>query len=221
MNRVVVIILFSLFCLQSFAQTDIRSFIDKGNALYAKQDYRSAAVTYKHACILDSTSFNAWYNFGNALYKLQKYILAADAYNKALQNTSDSKLQAQALYNVGNAYVKQDEIQKAVDSYKKSLLLNPNQPDCRYNLSFALKLIEQQQKNQNNSKNKNEKNKEPEVSAFAKQCKSQADALVLHYKFTDAYMVMKNGLEKDKTVGVYQEFIQRLQKISELTDTVK
>ena len=109
MNRIVLYIIGVLWGLHVHAQTDIRKYIDKGNALYEKQDFRSAAVTYKHACILDSTSFDAWFNFGNALYKLQKYILAGDAYSKALQNTPDAQLQAQTLYALGNAYMKQED----------------------------------------------------------------------------------------------------------------
>jgi tetratricopeptide (TPR) repeat protein len=193
-------------------------YIDKGNALYAKQDFRSAAVTYKHACMLDSVNFDAWYNFGNALYKLEKYILAGDAYNKALQLTSDSKLQAQTLYNVGNAYLKQDDFENAIEAYTKSLLLNPAQPDCRYNLSYALKLQELQQKDKNNSKNNQNKQKNPQISEFAQQCKAQADTLVAQYKFSEAYDVMKQGLAKDKTVAEYSDFIQRLQKISEILE---
>ncbi len=221
MNRIVLYIIGVLWGLHVHSQTDIRKYIDKGNALYEKQDFRSAAVTYKHACILDSTSFDAWFNFGNALYKLQKYILAGDAYSKALQNTPDAQLQAQTLYALGNAYMKQEDFKQAIDLYKKSLLLNPSQPDCRYNLSFALKLLELQQKQQNDSKKNQDKQKQPQISPYAQQLKQQADALVAQYKFSEAFSLMKQGLEKDKTVQEYKDFIDRLQKISELTDSIK
>lgn len=221
MMRSIVYIICIIGWVQTLAQTDVRSYIERGNALYAKQDFRSAAVTYKQACILDSSNFDAWYNFGNALYKLDKFILASDAYNKALQLTPDAKLQAQALYNIGNSYLKQDELQPAIDSYKKSLLLNPAQPDCRYNLAYALKLQEQKQKNENDSKNKQDKQKKPEISAFAQQCKAQADALVAQNKFSEAYEVMNQGLKKDKSIGEYQDYIQRLQKICELTNSTQ
>ena len=112
--------------LSALSQTDVRPFIEKGNSFYNKEDFRNAAVQYKHACQLDSLSFDSWYNFGNALYKLNKYILAGEAYDKALKLTSDKEQKAAILHNVGNITCEQGKYEEAVKLYKQSLILNPN-----------------------------------------------------------------------------------------------
>ena len=82
-KRHIIFVIICIAALSTTAQNDVRPLIEKGNSFYEKKEYRNAAVQYKHACQLDSLSFDAWYNFGNALYNLNKYILAADAYDKA------------------------------------------------------------------------------------------------------------------------------------------
>ena len=133
-------IIFFVACvlwLSATSQNDARPLIEKGNSFYNKEDYRNAAVQYKHACQLDSLSFDAWYNFGNALCKMNKYILASDAYNNALKLTADRTLKANILHNVGNMECDQKHYEKAITLYKQELILNPKDEDTRYNLAFA------------------------------------------------------------------------------------
>jgi hypothetical protein len=59
---------------------------------------------------------------------------------------------------MGNALMKGQRYQEAVKSYIESLKLNPNDQDTKYNLSYALaKLREQQQQQNKNDKNKDNK----------------------------------------------------------------
>lgn len=200
------------------AQKDARPLIEKGNSYYENQDYKNAAVQYKHACQLDSLSYDAWYNFGNALYNMQKYILATEAYDKAMKLTSDKKLKASILHNVGNISCDQGKYDKAVNLYKQSLLLNPQDDSTRYNLAFAqekLKIQEMMEKLNEQTKKDKEKDK-PKPSEFAEECLKKAQELVQQFKFEDALKVMQDGAAKDKSVELFNDFIQKLQGITQI-----
>lgn len=212
-NRYILLV-FACFCwISSFSQTDVRPIIEKGNSYYNKEDFKNAAIQYKHACQLDSLSFDAWYNFGNALCQMKKYILATEAYDKALRLTADKTLKANILHNVGNIACEQGKYDEAVNFYKQSLILNPKDDDTRYNLAFAQKKLEIK-KNLEELENQKKKDQEkPKPSKFAEECFQKAMELVKQYKFEEALKVMTDGAEKDKTVQLLNDFIQKLEGI--------
>lgn len=199
--------------LSALSQTDVRPFIEKGNSFYNKEDFRNAAVQYKHACQLDSLSFDSWYNFGNALYKLNKYILAGEAYDKALKLTSDKEQKAAILHNVGNITCEQGKYEEAVKLYKQSLILNPKDDDTRYNLAFAQKKLEIQKQLDELEKQKKKEQEQQKPSKFAEECLQKAMELVKQYKFEEALKVMSDGAEKDKTVQLLNDFTEKLEGI--------
>ncbi len=198
-----------------FSQTDNRPLLEKGNSFYSKGDFRNAAVQYKHACQLDSTSFDAWYNFGNALCEMQKYILANEAYEKALRCTNDKILKSNVFHNVGNVYFQQEQYEKAVVAYKQSLLLNSKADDTRINLALAQAELKKQQNAENENKDKKQEEK-PKVTEFAKECLKKAMDFVAQGKFKEALTVLEEGLKKDKTVSQYSDVIQKLQGVVEI-----
>ena len=199
-------------CVSVFAQRDVRSYIEKGNAFYNAGEYRDAAVVFKHAALLNSNSFDAWYNFGNALYKSEKYILAADAFQRALSLTNDSALQFNTLHNLGNAFVKNEDFDDAIETYKKALRLNPDDNDTRYNISYALRMKFQPQLTQQNANGQDNDGKN--ASDFAKETKAKADNLIREYRFAEALTLMETALAKDETVNQYMEYMTKLSEIS-------
>ncbi|MCQ2608252.1 MAG: tetratricopeptide repeat protein [Bacteroidales bacterium] len=192
-----------------FSQTDIRPLLEKGNAFYSKGEYRNAAVQYKHACQLDSTSFDAWYNFGNALCEMQKYILATEAYDRALRCTNDKTLKANIYHNIGNAYFQQNQFEKALVAYKQSLLLNPKAEDTRVNLALTQAELKKRENAENDNKDKKQEEK-PKPTDFAKECLKKAMDLVAQGKFKEALGVLEEGQKKDKTVSLFSDVIQKL-----------
>ena len=218
MNYKKYIILFlTYFCwLSASSQNDVRPLIEKGNAFYNKEDYRNAAVQYKHACQLDSLSFDAWYNFGNALCKMNKYILASDAYDKAMKLTADKTLKANIFHNAGNMECDQKHYAKAINLYKQALILNPTDEDTRYNLAFAqeeFRKEEEARKMLEKMNNQLKKDEKPKPSKFAEECMKKAMELVQQFKFEDALKLMQDGKEKDKTVDLFNDFIKKLEGI--------
>jgi tetratricopeptide (TPR) repeat protein len=147
-----------VFSSATFSQS-VRSLVREGNSLYKDQKYGDAEVSYRKALEKEQDLVPGNFNLGNSLYKQDKADEAIKAYENALMKAENKKTKAEALYNMGNALMKGQRYQEAVKSYIESLKLNPKDQDTKYNLSYALaKLKEQQQQQQ--QQNKNDKNKD-------------------------------------------------------------
>jgi tetratricopeptide (TPR) repeat protein len=71
---------------------------------------------------------------GNQLYTDGQYAEAIELYKEIQQ----SGLESSALYyNLGNAYYKDGQLPEAILNYERALLLEPQDPDIRYNLELA------------------------------------------------------------------------------------
>lgn len=73
----------------------------------------------------------------NKLYQQEKYDEALILYTKieAQQIQSD-----ELFYNMANAYYKTNQVAPSIYYYEKALLLNPNNTDAAFNLSFAKRM---------------------------------------------------------------------------------
>jgi tetratricopeptide (TPR) repeat protein len=146
-----------VFSSATFGQS-VRSLVREGNSQYKDQKYGDAEVSYRKALEKEQDLVPGNFNLGNSLYKQDKADEAIKAYENALMKAESRGTKAEAHYNMGNALMKGQRYQEAVKSYIESLKLNPNDQDTKYNLSYALaKLKEQQQQQQ---QNKNDKNKD-------------------------------------------------------------
>ena len=215
-KRLIIFIITCITGISVSAQNDVRPLIEKGNSYYEKNDYRNAAVQYKHACQLDSLSFDAWYNFGNALYNMNKYILASDAYDKAMKLTADKTLKANIFHNAGNMECDQKHYEKAIKLYKQALILNPTDEDTRYNLAFAQEEFRKEEEAKKMLEKMNDqlkKDEKPKPSKYAEDCMKKAMELVQQFKFEEALKLMQDGGKKDKTVELFNDFIKKLEGI--------
>ncbi len=218
-------ILIGYCCLCSligYAQNDARRTIEKGNEFYNKKEFSKAAAQYKHACMLDSLSFDAWYNFGNALYELNKNILSTEAYKKALTLTNNKDDKAAILHNFGNITCREKKYSDAIKWYKQALLLNPKDEDTRYNLAYAQEKLKQEEKDKEDKQKDDKKNEnQPKPSKFAEECYKKSLALAAQYKFKEAYLTMLEGNKKDETVALYYEYTQKISGILKIIEENK
>ncbi len=135
-------ILFSLFCLQAFAQGDAHA-IRQGNQSYKKAMWVSAEKAYDMATE-GKYRYIALLNKGNALYRQKKYDDAVKAYKAAADaKNNDPMLRSGAYYNAGVVFSSQKKIRESIEEYKKALRLNPDDQKARENLQKAL--LEQKQ----------------------------------------------------------------------------
>jgi Ca-activated chloride channel homolog len=139
----------------------VRSLVNDGNNLYKEQKFNDAEVNYRKALEKEPELVQGHFNLGNVLYKQNKPDESIREYENALLKAEAPETKAYAYYNIGNAHMKAQNYQEAVQSYIESLKLNPTDQETKYNLSYALeKLKEQQQKQQNkNDRNKDKNNK--------------------------------------------------------------
>ena len=127
----------------------------EGNRQYKKEKYDQAEVSYRRALERDSTDFRGQYNLGNSLYRSGKYDEASRHYTEALNNPRlDAKRRAATLHNQGNSNLMAGKVQgesqmqylqQAVKSYQEALKLDPKNDNTRYNLAYAMRLLQQAQ----------------------------------------------------------------------------
>ena len=147
-----------------FAQAE-RKYIREGNTLYSDKKYAEGEIAYRKA--LDKkhgSSYDASFNIGTSLYKQGKYLDAATQFGGLTESTKDKDKLAKLYYNLGNSYLKADKLDECVKAYQNSLLNNPDDKDTKFNLSYAMRKLEQQkqQNKQDQNKDKKDQNKDKE-----------------------------------------------------------
>jgi tetratricopeptide (TPR) repeat protein len=137
----------------------VRSLNNSGVDSYKKQQFVDAEVNFKKGLEKSKESYELNYNLGDAYYKQQRYDEAIKSFQNSLAHTEDGMMKSKAFHNIGNSLLKSQKIKESVEAYKNSLKLNPDDKDTKYNLSYALSLLKQQQDQQQN-KNQNDKNQD-------------------------------------------------------------
>ncbi len=159
LNLSLFVILLLVNC--GFSQSN-RSTLNEGVDKYDEKKYTDAEVDFRKVVESSPKSFEANYNLGNTYYKLEKYDEAIKSYQSAFENAKDNESRAKIFHNVGNSLLKSNKIEQSVEAYKTALKYNPNDQDTKYNLSYALELLKNKDKNKQdkNDQNKNDQNKQ-------------------------------------------------------------
>lgn len=162
-----------LFCSAGIlsAQND-NSQIRKGNKQYKEGKFKEAEIDYRKALETAPKSFKGEYNLGNSLYKQSNWEEAGRSYLSSAGKMKDKDVtgKAAAYYNLGNSLLKAEKYAEGIEAYKQSLRLNPADQDTRYNLSYALKKLQQQQQQQ---QQKNDQKKDDKQDNKDKQQQNQ------------------------------------------------
>jgi len=180
--------------------------VRKGNKAYQQGDYVKAEQHFRKADSVFAQNLKAKFNLGASVYRLGRYQQASEIFEEAARLAPDSLTRAMALHNMGNALMQLKEYPKSVEAYKQALRLNPRDEDTRYNLAYALQMMQQDENDQQDQQ-------KMQPSEYAKKLKAQADTLVLKRQYQQAYQLMQQGLRQDETVGYYNDFITRLGEI--------
>lgn len=133
-----------------------RADIRAGNRAYYEGKYPEAEVGYKRAIEKNISSYEANFNLAGALYKQGRYDDAAATYQKLAQDGTDTERQASTYYNMGNTYVKQRKLDEAIEAYKNALRLTPNDKEAKFNLAYAKKLKQDEDKKNDQNQNQNQ-----------------------------------------------------------------
>ena len=143
------------------AQNERRN-VRAGNRMFAKEDYRAAAVKYGISVAEDTTSFAAQYNLASTLYRLQDFQGAGQALSAIKESAPREGTRAAArqdagregdvcdamadyYYNAGDVALQAKDYQSAVDAFKQALLRNPADLDAKENYIYAKEMLKNQQ----------------------------------------------------------------------------
>lgn len=184
-----------------------------GNYRYLKDDYKEAEIRYREALDIAPDMPAASYNLGNAKYKKEEFEEAINSYTDAIRNTNNPDKLSDYYYNLGNAYFKENKFKESAEAYKQALRNNADNENARHNLFLAQQMLKQQQQKQ---QQQNKDQKPPEPSEFAKQLKKQAQELVNQRRYAEAYQLMIDGEQKDKTVATFRSFTDKIKEVDDI-----
>ncbi|HDP74891.1 MAG TPA: tetratricopeptide repeat protein [Bacteroidales bacterium] len=153
---IALIILLTGFTVYTFAQSE-HKIIRRGNRAYSKNDYLESEVQYREALEKNKHSFKANFNLGDALYKQNKFLDSDSIFNSINLSVLSDTDKSMVYYNRGNSLFKQNKFKESADAYKMALKYNPNDNDAKYNLSEALRMMQNLQ-NQNSNQQQNNNN---------------------------------------------------------------
>lgn len=155
-----VISLFFLYYPIMSAQST-RGLVNDGVDLYKEQKFADAEVNFKKGVEINPESFEAKFNLGDAYYKQERYDEAIKSFQSAFVNARSDEERSKLYHNVGNSLLKAQKIKESIGAYKEALKLNPNDQETKYNLSYALNMLNnpdqnQQQDDQNKDQNQDQ-----------------------------------------------------------------
>lgn len=153
----VFLFLFLITFADNYAQPD-RSINNKGVDAFESGNFSDAEASFRKGLEKAPGNFISNFNLGDALYKQERYDEAISSYNSALGDADNDLRKAKIHHNIGNALLKSNKIQESIEAYKTALKHNPDDADTKYNLSYALSLLNNQDQNQQQNKNNQDKN---------------------------------------------------------------
>jgi len=117
--------------------------IRRGNDHYKDGRFQDAEIEYRRALELNNQNHKALFNLGNALYKQERYQEAAEIFDALTRIAPDNIDNASAFHNLGNAMLGDGKFAESVQAYKDALRLKPDDEETRYNLAYAMKMLQE------------------------------------------------------------------------------
>lgn len=152
-NIFLIVIFFALSISNGFSQSN-RSTLNDGVDKYEEKKFTEAEVDFRKVVENSPKNFEANFNLGTSYYKQEKYEDAIKSFQSAFENAKDGESRGKVFHNIGNSLIKSNKIEQSIEAYKNALKFNPNDQDTKYNLSYALEML----KNKDKDKNKQDKN---------------------------------------------------------------
>jgi len=159
-----------------FAQS-LRGLVNDGVENYDKGNFSDAEVNFKKGVEKAPDNFQAKFNLGDAYFKQKRYDEALKSYQSALPLARSNNEKAQVYYNVGNSLLKAQKIKESIEEYKKSLKLNPNDQEAKYNLSYALEMLKDQDQQDKDKDKKEDKKEDQQKEQEQEKKEKQKDEL--------------------------------------------
>jgi len=171
------------------------------------------------------------FDAGTAAYYLRKYDMAAEAFSQALLS-NDTKLQSNSHFNLGNTLYRRGESldsddkkltdwTNALQHYEQTLKLEPTSKEAKENYEFVKRKIDELKNKPRPDNSKPPPPKKPiQPSEAAKRAKAEADKAVRQRDYHKALDIMMKQLTIDVSTYYYADYIQRLEAINGIKQTV-
>lgn len=158
---IVLILVLLIWSVNLTAQSD-SPLIRDGNKQYKEGKFKEAEIDYRKAMQNAPKSHKGEYNLGNSLYRQNNWEEAGRSYLNSAEKMKEKDVEqkAAALHNLGNSMLKAEKYAEGIEAYKQSLRLNPSDQDTRYNLSYAMRKLQQQQQQQQQKSDQNKDDKQ-------------------------------------------------------------
>jgi hypothetical protein len=201
------ILFFIVASLQFHGQTiESKLKLNEGNQAYKNGDFNKSSSNYEKSLFEDKKNLAAFYNSGNASYMSGDFESARESFNSFISKTNNIDDKSKAHYNIGNSFLTEyakeakekgqapssDILKNAIKEYQQSLRFNPKDKDARYNLSYAMKLLQNQEKQEQENKDEN-KDQEDKKDQDNKDNKEQDNK-----EKKDQDQKEKDGKDKEK-----------------------
>lgn len=192
-NKFYLYLIFLLTGSASFAQNNANNLsLYEGNRQYKLRNYEEAQKYYEKAIEGGNADYKTQFNLGDSYYQQGKFDDAAKKFEEIVETAKTKKDKANAYHNLGNSWLKKKDYQKSIDAYKNALKNNPADEETRYNLAYAQKKLEEQNKKNQDKKNQDKKDKDEKEKEKEKD-KEEKDK--------DKKDEEKKDKEKDKKEG--------------------
>ncbi len=170
------------FSIAAFAQKE-RKFVRKGNDYFeeglkdtAKLDtiaFGKAEIAYRKALQLKPQDFHWNFNLADAIYKQKKAEEAATEFEKLADQTQKPFEKSAVYHNLGNSLLQQKKFDPSIEAYKKALRINPDDPETKYNLAYALKMKKEEEKQKQKQKQNQDKDQNKDQNKDKNKDKDQ------------------------------------------------
>lgn len=139
----IVFLLLMSFTVSVFSQADRRQ-VRQGNRLFQNEDYSEAEMRFRRSIEQNPQNIKGMFNLGNALYRQGRYDEAAELFQGLAQFAPGETQRAFAYHNLGNSFLQSEKFAESVEAYKNSLRINPDDDQTRFNLAYAMRLLQEQ-----------------------------------------------------------------------------
>ena len=147
-----------------------RRMVREGNDLFSGRNYRSSLERYNSALEADSTNYAALYNRANAYYHTLASGMADSTMSYEISNAHferiandellDERQRAEVLRNLGQSLFGQERYEAALNAFRQSLLLNPDDEECRYDYILTKRIVDQKRAAENQQQQQNDQQSE-------------------------------------------------------------
>ncbi|HZB12346.1 MAG TPA: tetratricopeptide repeat protein [Chryseolinea sp.] len=176
---------------------------------YMDGDYKKAVSVYTYLTdTLDVREDEVMVNLANAYFQVKDTANAISVY-QSLTASPKSHIRSKAQQQLGILHHRQGKLEEALANFKEAIKADNANVDAKYNYEMLKKKLDEEKKKQEEK----DRNKPKEPSAYAKRLKTQADALLAKYRFSEAASLMNEGAKKDPSVLFYEDFMNRLKEV--------